>query len=193
MNVYSLFLFVHYDFLQKGGGIMEKTLLDTLKNRVDTKVGVIAALNTTLKALQNIKPEEKKPISLDGNKLILITNFANISCEIINLNDEENKDLSNAQFIIKTALKTTENYYESLKNCAENWHICTTPLKGAKEFYNYVKNKGYGIYVLSNASDKFYDYFPNFLPLDFFNGIVLSSDIHILKPNEEIFFFNFFK
>lgn len=92
---------------------MEKTLLDTLKNRVDTKVGVIAALNTTLKALQNIKPEEKKPISLDGNKLILITNFANISCEIINLNDEENKDLSNAQFIIKTALKTTENYYKS--------------------------------------------------------------------------------
>lgn len=113
MNVYSLFLFIHYDFVQKGGGIMERTLLDTLKNRVDTKVGVIAALHTTLKALQNIKPEEKKPSSLDDHKLIIITNFANISCEIINLNDEENKDLSNAQFIIKTALKTTDNYYES--------------------------------------------------------------------------------
>ena len=61
------------------------------------------------------------------------------------------------------------------------------PLKGAKEFCDYIKNKGYGIYILSNASDKFYEYFPKFLPLDYFTGYVVSSDIHMLKPNENIY------
>ena len=61
------------------------------------------------------------------------------------------------------------------------------PLKGAKEFCDYLKNKGYRLYVLSNASDKFYIYFPRFLPLDYFTGYVVSCDIHMLKPNEEIY------
>ena len=61
------------------------------------------------------------------------------------------------------------------------------PLKGAKEFCDYLKNKGYGVYILSNASDKFYIYFPRFLPLAYFTGIVVSSDIHMLKPNADIY------
>ena len=61
------------------------------------------------------------------------------------------------------------------------------PLKGAKEFCDYLKDKGYGIYVLSNASDKFYTYLPRFLPLDYFTWYVVSCDIHMLKPNEDIY------
>ena len=83
--------------------------------------------------------------------------------------------------------KVPEKYHESLRQCAENWDLCMTPLKGAKDFCDYLKNKGYGIYILSNASDKFYIYFPRFLPLDYFTGVVVSSDIHMLKPNEDIY------
>jgi len=60
-------------------------------------------------------------------------------------------------------------------------------IEGAKEFCDYIKNKGYGIYVLSNASDRFHKYFPRFLPLDYFNGVVVSSDIHMIKPYEGIY------
>ena len=61
------------------------------------------------------------------------------------------------------------------------------PLKGAREFCEYVKKSGFGIYVLSNASDLFYTYFPKFLPLDFFNGVFVSSDYLMLKPDEKIY------
>ena len=61
------------------------------------------------------------------------------------------------------------------------------PFEGAKEFCDYIKGKGYGIYILSNASDRFYKYFPRFLPLDYFNGVVVSSDIHMIKPYEGIY------
>lgn len=83
--------------------------------------------------------------------------------------------------------RVPENYHEALRNCADHWDICMTPLDGAKEFCEQVKNSGYGIYILSNASDLFYVYFPKFLPLDFFNGVFVSSDYHMLKPDVNIY------
>ena len=87
--------------------------------------------------------------------------------------------------LVKT--RVPEKYHEALKNCADKWDICMTPLVGAKEFCEWVKENGYGIYVLSNASDLFYTYFPKFLPLDFFNGVFVSSDYLMLKPDVKIY------
>jgi putative hydrolase of the HAD superfamily len=84
-------------------------------------------------------------------------------------------------------VRVPEKYHEALKKCADNWDICMNPLEGAREFCEYVKDHGYGIYVLSNASDLFYTYFPKFLPLDFFNGVFVSSDYLMLKPDVEIY------
>lgn len=78
-------------------------------------------------------------------------------------------------------------YHEALKNCADRWDVCMTPLDGAREFCESVKESGFGIYVLSNASDLFYVYFPKFLPLVFFDGVFVSSDYLMLKPDVEIY------
>ena len=78
-------------------------------------------------------------------------------------------------------------YHEALRKCAYNWDICMDPLDGAKEFCDLVKAKGYKIFVLSNASDLFYEYFPRFLPLDYFDGVFVSADHLMLKPDLEIF------
>ena len=62
-----------------------------------------------------------------------------------------------------------------------------TPLKGAGDFCRRLRAEGYGVYILSNASDLFYEYFPKFMPLDFFNGVFVSSDYLMLKPDVEIY------
>ena len=84
-------------------------------------------------------------------------------------------------------VRVPEKYHEALKNCALHWDICMDPLEGAKEFCEKVKEKGYKVFVLSNASDLFYVYFPKFLPLDFFDGVFVSSDYLMLKPDVEIY------
>ena len=84
-------------------------------------------------------------------------------------------------------VRVPEQYHEALKNCADRWDVCMTPLDGAREFCESVKESGFGIYVLSNASDLFYVYFPKFLPLDFFDGVFVSSDYLMLKPDVEIY------
>ena len=84
-------------------------------------------------------------------------------------------------------VRVPEKYHEALRKCADCWDVCMVPLEGAREFCEYVKEHGYGIYVLSNASDLFYKYFPRFLPLDFFNGVFVSSDYLMLKPDVKIY------
>ena len=96
-------------------------------------------------------------------------------------------EISDKDKFEKTKHKIPEKYHQALKNCAENFDICFEPLDGANDFCDYIKNKGYGIYILSNASDKFYDYFQRWKPLSYFTGYVVSCDINIIKPNVEIY------
>jgi len=96
-------------------------------------------------------------------------------------------DITDAQRYDLVKLRVPEKYHKALKECALRWDVCMKPVKGAADFCNYVKEKGFGIYVLSNASNLFYEYFPTFLPLDFFDGVFVSSDYRMLKPDAEIY------
>ena len=84
-------------------------------------------------------------------------------------------------------VRVPDRYHNALRNCAENWDICMQPLKGAKEFVQTLRSNGYRVYVLSNASDLFYSYFPRFMPLEEFDGVFVSSDYLMLKPDVAIY------
>ncbi len=97
-------------------------------------------------------------------------------------------EITNSQRYNGVVKRVPERLHESLKQIIENWQECMEPLPGALEFCNDIKKYGYGIYILSNACNLFYEYFPQkFLPLDFFDGIVISSDVHIIKPEVGIY------
>ena len=83
--------------------------------------------------------------------------------------------------------RVPERLHRALKLVVENWAICMEPVDGALDFYNYVKEKGYNTYVLSNACNRFYSYFPKHYELDSFKGIVVSSDVKMIKPNPAIY------
>ncbi len=83
--------------------------------------------------------------------------------------------------------RVPERLHEELRRCTVEWDMCMYPVKQAREFCDYLKKSGFGIYVLSNASSSFYRYFPRFAPFDYFDGIVVSCDIHIIKPDIRIY------
>ena len=96
-------------------------------------------------------------------------------------------DIKDSERFDLVKVRVPEKFHEALRRCADEWDVCMKPLPGAREFCETVKERGFGIYVLSNASDLFYEYFPNLLPLDFFDGIFVSSDYKMLKPDEKIY------
>lgn len=83
--------------------------------------------------------------------------------------------------------RVPENLHTKLKKCVDEWFICMIPLEGAIDFCRDMKEKGYNMYVLSNACNMFYTYFPRYYDLDFFDGVMVSSDEHIIKPNVKIY------
>lgn len=96
-------------------------------------------------------------------------------------------DIKNEERYYGVSERVPERLHDRLKQCVDGWTVCMTPIKESKDFAQYVKNKGYKIYVLSNACNAFYDYFPRFNKLDYFDGIVVSSDIHMIKPDLKIY------
>ena len=95
--------------------------------------------------------------------------------------------LKNAELFDRVKQQVAPDHWAALQNCCEHWDICMKPIAGAREFCERAKAGKYGLYVLSNANDKFYDYFERLLPLQFFDGVVVSSDIRMIKPDREAF------
>ncbi len=95
--------------------------------------------------------------------------------------------ITNSERFDRVKERLPAELHHKLKQCVEEWDICMVPIDGAQEFCRRVKAQGYSIYVLSNACSKFYEYFPKHYDLDFFDGIVVSSDVHIIKPDIEIY------
>ena len=83
--------------------------------------------------------------------------------------------------------RVPERLHKALKYVVENWDMCMEPIEGAQDFYAFVKEKGYQTFVLSNACNRFYSYFPKHYDMKSFGGIVVSSDIKMIKPNPAIY------
>ncbi len=95
--------------------------------------------------------------------------------------------LKNAERYEPVSKRVPQRLHPQLKNIVEHWNDCMQPIAGATEFCDCMKEKGYQIYVLSNADDTFFDYFPRFKEISWFDGVTVSSTIRIVKPNLDIY------
>lgn len=80
-----------------------------------------------------------------------------------------------------------ERLHEAFKQCVEGWDMCLTPVPGAEEFCEKVRREGYGMYVLSNACNRFHHFFPRYFSQDFFDGVMVSSEVKMIKPDSAIY------
>lgn len=95
--------------------------------------------------------------------------------------------ITNAERFEPVSKRVPVSFHRQLKDCVDHWNICMQPIPGAKAFCEYIKSRGYGIYVLSNACNTFYDYFPRFEEVSYFDGIMVSSSVHLIKPDIKIY------
>lgn len=95
--------------------------------------------------------------------------------------------ITNEQRYEPVSKRVPQRLHPQLKDCVEKWNICMQPIPGAKEFCEYLKARGYKVYVLSNACNDFYNYFPRFEEVSYFDGVMVSSDVHMIKPDKDIF------
>ena len=81
-----------------------------------------------------------------------------------------------------------EHLHEGVRNLVTGWWKWPlVPVVGMAELVQELKDMGYGIYLLSNASSRLHEYFHRIPGSEYFEGKVVSGDLKLLKPQAEIF------
>ncbi|MDO4941093.1 MAG: HAD family phosphatase [Erysipelotrichaceae bacterium] len=88
--------------------------------------------------------------------------------------------------IVKQRIPT--RLHELAYNLLFNWDKICEPIIGMPEYVKQLKEAGYKIYLLSNASVRCMDdYWPKVKGSEYFDGQVVSADIGYIKPEKEIY------
>ena len=67
------------------------------------------------------------------------------------------------------------------------WKLELRPMKGMEQLLGELKELGYGIYLLSNATVRQPEYFPLIPGSQYFDGQIISAQWKLLKPQHEIY------
>lgn len=87
----------------------------------------------------------------------------------------------------RVRLNVPPQFHPALQTCCAHWGEFMKPLPGALEFCRAAKQKGYHLFVLSNASDAFCEIFPREMPMELFDGCVYSAGVKLVKPDVRIY------
>ena len=67
------------------------------------------------------------------------------------------------------------------------WERPILEVDGMYELVKELKDRGYKVYLLSNASVRQHEYWPRIPAAELFDGKLISSDVHLVKPQPEIY------
>ena len=77
--------------------------------------------------------------------------------------------------------------HDAARKLISMWDRPILPIEGMYELIEDLKNAGYGIYLLSNASIRQHEYWPRIPAHVFFDGTIISADEGVMKPDAEYF------
>lgn len=80
-----------------------------------------------------------------------------------------------------------ERLHKAAEEMVFRWDDPLIPIPGMYALVEELKEKGYGVYLLSNASVRQHEYWPRIEASRFFDGTLISADEHVMKPQPEIY------
>lgn len=92
------------------------------------------------------------------------------------------------QVLIEQVCKRLPNeLHEKVVEIMDHWHEYLTPFEESDELIQELKQLGYQIYLLSNASQRFHQYEKEITVFSLFDGKLISADVHLTKPEKGIY------
>ena len=80
-----------------------------------------------------------------------------------------------------------EHLHSAVHALTSRWDQPILPVAGMAELVRELKEKGYGIWLLSNASRRQHEYWPRCPGSELFDGTLISADEGLMKPQKEIY------
>ena len=92
-----------------------------------------------------------------------------------------------ADAVASCCTRLPERLHDAAEKLIQMWDRPILPIPGMYELIRELKEKGYGIYLLSNASLRQHEYWPRIEASRFFDGTLISADEGVMKPQPEIY------
>lgn len=80
-----------------------------------------------------------------------------------------------------------ERLHESVHSLVDTWDRPIIPVPGMAQLVRELKEAGYSVYLLSNASYRQHEYWPRVPGSEYFDGTLISADVKLVKPEREIY------
>lgn len=91
------------------------------------------------------------------------------------------------QAVAQVCKRLPEHLHDAAEKLIAMWDRPILPIEGMYELVEELKNAGYGIYLLSNASLRQHDYWSRIPAHVFFDGTIISADEGVMKPGAEYY------
>lgn len=80
-----------------------------------------------------------------------------------------------------------ERLHKTVYALTSEWDRPILPIYGIAELVRELKENGYGIYLLSNASYRQHEYWDKIPGAEYFDDTLISADVKLVKPQSEIY------
>ena len=87
----------------------------------------------------------------------------------------------------KMCARLPEHLHETARELVCRWDEPPIPVAGMEELVSELKEAGYGIWLLSNASRRQHCYWPRLAVHRLFDDTLISADERVIKPHRAIF------
>lgn len=96
--------------------------------------------------------------------------------------------ISLEQIVTQVCRRLPEDLHSAVEELVLGWwRRPLVPMEGMAELIRDLKEKGYNIYLLSNASVDLRKYFHRIPGSEYFDGLMVSAEERLLKPQHEIY------
>ena len=101
--------------------------------------------------------------------------------------DKDRSIITPAEIMEKVRGEIPAEIFEQVSSMVDNFYPYMPPFEKMEGFVRELKEKGFGIYLLSNASSDFHERRNGIPALSMFDGVIISADHKLLKPEKEIY------
>ena len=88
---------------------------------------------------------------------------------------------------VRMCRRLPQHLHSAVHELVSCWDDPMLPIAGMAELVEELKGKGYGIYLLSNASVRQHEYWSKIPGWQFFDGKIISADEKVMKPHPDYY------